>query len=77
MFELPSSADIVLDNLLAVLDIGVTHFTACDVRHGWEMRFDACKTASLHYCLAGVGTLAINGMDPSSFRRTFSVAAKG
>ena len=60
MFELPSSADIVLDHLLAVLDIGVTHFTVCDVRDGWGMRFDVCKTASLHYCLAGVGTLAVH-----------------
>lgn len=64
MFELPSSAHIVLDHLLAVLDIGVTHFTVCDIRDGWGMRFDACKTASLHYCLAGVGTLAVHGAPP-------------
>jgi AraC family transcriptional regulator, activator of mtrCDE len=64
MSELPSSAHIVLDHLLAVLDIGVTHFTVCDIRDGWGMRFDACKTASLHYCLAGVGTLAVHGALP-------------
>jgi hypothetical protein len=64
MFELPSSAHIVLDHLLAVLDIGVTHFTVCDIRDGWGLRFDACKTASLHYCLAGVGTLAVHGAVP-------------
>jgi len=64
MFESPSSAHIVLDHLLAVLDIGVTHFTVCDIRHGWGLRFDACKTASLHYCLTGVGALTIQGALP-------------
>jgi AraC family transcriptional regulator, activator of mtrCDE len=64
MFELPSSAHVVLDHFLAVLDIGVTHFTVCDIRDGWGLRSDACKSASLHYCLAGVGTLAVHGSRP-------------
>jgi len=64
MFESPSSAHFVLDHLLAVLDIGVTHFTICDIRDGWGLRSDACKTASLHYCLAGVGTLTIRRSRP-------------
>jgi AraC-like DNA-binding protein len=50
--------------LLAALDVGVTHFTVCDIRNGWGMRLDACKTASLHYCLEGVGTLAVHGSLP-------------
>ncbi|EXF45014.1 hypothetical protein BAY1663_02522 [Pseudomonas sp. BAY1663] len=58
MSESPLSAHVILDQLLAVLDIGVTHFTVCDIRNGWGMRFDSCKTASLHYCLEGAGTLA-------------------
>lgn len=61
MFELPSSAHTVLDHLLATLEIGVTHFTVCDIRDGWGMRFDACQTASLHYCLAGDGALTVDG----------------
>jgi AraC-like DNA-binding protein len=64
MFELPSSAHMALDHLLAALDIGVTHFTVCDIRDGWGIRLDACKTASLHYCLEGVGTLAVHGSLP-------------
>lgn len=64
MFELPSSEHMALDRLLATLDIGVTHFTVCDIRNGWGMRLDACKTASLHYCLEGVGTLAAHGSLP-------------
>ena len=64
MFESPLSAHMVLDHLLSVLDVGVTHFTVCEIREGWGMRFNACKTASLHYCLEGVGTLAVHGAAP-------------
>lgn len=64
MFELTSSAHMALDRLLAVLDIGVTHFTVCDIRDGWGTCFDACKTASLHYCLDGAGALAVRGAPP-------------
>ena len=64
MFQLPSSAHVVLDHFLAVLDVGVTHFTVCDIRDGWGLRVDACKTTTLHYCLAGVGTLAVHGAPP-------------
>jgi AraC-like DNA-binding protein len=64
MFAPSLSAHVILDHLLAVLDVGVTHFTACDIRDGWGMCFDSRKTASLHYCLAGVGTLAVPGVPP-------------
>lgn len=64
MFESSFSAHGVLDHLLAVLDIGVTHFTICDIRNGWGMRFESCKTASLHYCLAGAGSLVARGLPP-------------
>lgn len=64
MFESLSSTHIILNHLLAALDIGVTHFTVCDIRDGWGMRFDASKTASLHYCLAGVGTLVVRDAPP-------------
>lgn len=69
MFQLPSSAHTVLDHLLAALDIGVTHFTVCDIRDGWGMRLEACKTASLHYCLAGVGALTVQGERPIPLER--------
>ena len=64
MSESSSSPHIVLDHLLAALDIGVTHFTVCDIRDGWGMRLDACKSASLHYCLEGIGTLIVQGSPP-------------
>ena len=52
IFELP-----VLERFLAALDIGVANFTLCDIRDGWSARFDACATASLHYCMEGNGAL--------------------
>lgn len=58
------STHVILDHLLAVLDIGVTHFTVCDIRDGWGVCFDSSKTASLHYCLEGVGTLTVRGAPP-------------
>ncbi|AOB33442.1 cupin [Bordetella sp. H567] len=64
MLESSLSAHVILDRLLATLDIGVTHFSVCDIRDGWGMHFDSCKAASLHYCLAGVGTLAVGGVPP-------------
>jgi AraC-like DNA-binding protein len=67
-----------LDHLLAALDIGVTHFTVCDIREGWGMSFDACKTASLHYCLEGAGTLAVHGAPPIQLEsHTFALLPLG
>ncbi|WP_395069320.1 helix-turn-helix domain-containing protein [Paraburkholderia silvatlantica] len=62
----------LLDTLLTVLDIGVVNFTACDVREGWAVSFDPCRTASLHYCLSGCGSLVIRNeqsvpLEPHTF----------
>lgn len=64
MFESESARHEGLDYFLATVDIGVTHFSACDVREGWSVTFDACKTASLHYCLAGSGALVMQSVPP-------------
>lgn len=69
MFESSSSSHGILDHLLAVLDIGVTHFSVCDIRSGWGVHFDTCKTASLHYCLAGAGALVVSGSPPIRLQR--------
>ena len=47
----------VLERFLAALNIGVANFTLCDIRDGWSARFEACATASLHYCMDGSGVL--------------------
>jgi len=66
------NASLLLDALLAALDVGVVNFTACDVREGWAVSFDPCKTASIHYCLAGRGSLVIRNdetisLEPHTF----------
>ncbi|HYG41600.1 MAG TPA: AraC family transcriptional regulator [Bordetella sp.] len=72
MSKFPSSSHTVLDHLLAALDIGVTHFTVCDIREGWSMGLDASKAPSLHYCREGFGTLIVHGsasihLEPHTF----------
>lgn len=72
MFESSFSAHAILNRLLDVLDVDASRFTVCDIRGGSGMHFDACATASLHYCLAGHGTLVVHGippvrLDPHSF----------
>lgn len=47
----------LIDRFLASLDVGVGAFTSCDVRMGYQLTFEACSTASLHYCLAGRGAI--------------------
>lgn len=66
------SPDSVLDRLLAALDVGVTHFTVCDIRDGWSMGLDAGRAPTLHYCLEGTGTLTTPGsasisLEPHTF----------
>ncbi|GAB2920231.1 hypothetical protein GCM10027093_68690 [Paraburkholderia jirisanensis] len=59
MSETEYSGSLVLDHLLATLDLGVVNFSMCDIRNGWGVRFEACSTASLHYCLSGGGALVM------------------
>jgi AraC family transcriptional activator of mtrCDE len=65
-------ASLLLDALLAALDVGVVNFTAFDVREGWAVSFEPCKTASVHYCLAGRGSLVVSNdeivsLEPHTF----------
>lgn len=53
----------LLDRLLATLDVGVVNFTVCDIRDGVSVRFDACKTVSVHYCMSGSGALVVENQD--------------
>ncbi|KAA0183142.1 hypothetical protein FX016_03450 [Cupriavidus gilardii] len=59
MFEPSDSAHAILDHLLAVLEIGATHFEVRDIPSGWGIHFAACDTASLHDCLTGVAGIGI------------------
>lgn len=55
-------ADVCLDlieQFLANLEVGVGAFTFCDVRNGCQLAFEACSTATVHYCLAGRGSIRL------------------
>jgi AraC-like DNA-binding protein len=78
MPEPHSSSHLVLDHLLAALDIGVTHFTTCDIRDGWGIHIAGCGSASLHYCLEGAGALAVKGAQPIELQpHTFALVPAG
>jgi AraC-like DNA-binding protein len=62
----------LIDRLLANLEVGVGAFTSCDIRLGYKLTFEACATATVHYCLDGRGELrlkngSITKMRPHSF----------
>lgn len=59
----------LLDQFLAVLDVGVAAFTTCDVRLGWQLVFEPSRTASLHYCLAGTGAMTVGSRPPIALRQ--------
>lgn len=54
----------LLDRFLASLDVGVAAFMSCDVRRGWQLVFEPSRSASLHYCLAGTGTMSVGNGPP-------------
>lgn len=49
----------LIERFLANLEVGVGAFTSCDVRTGCRLTFEACSTVSVHYCLAGRGTVRL------------------
>jgi AraC family transcriptional regulator, activator of mtrCDE len=59
----------ILDRFLAALDVGVAAFTSCDVRNGWRLVFAPNSAASVHYCLAGAGTMRIGNGPPVTFEQ--------
>ncbi len=49
----------LMEQLLATMEVGVGAFTSCDVRRGYDLTFDAASSATVHYCLDGMGELMI------------------
>ena len=68
----------LIDRFLANMEIGVGAFTSCDIRSGYQLTFEACLTASLHYCLAGQGALRIrNGPTTTLRHHSFVLVPSG
>src|SRR3546814_10762246 len=72
------STHVVLDHLLATLEIGVSNFTVCDIRRDWRLSVDTDPLPSLHYCLEGAGTLIVDDAPPIQLQQhTFVVLPAG
>ena len=68
----------LLEKLLAGLDVGVEPFAVCDVRGDSHLAFDASDTATVHYILAGAGTIRMAGGPAIDARaHTFMVVPSG
>ena len=68
----------LMERFLAIMEVGVGAFTSCDVRLGHQLAFEACSTASLHYCLSGKGTMRLsNGLTIAMQEHSFVLLPPG
>lgn len=56
-----------IERLLSALHVAVEPFAICDVRGGWRLDLEAPGFVTVHYALAGRGTLEIGGGEPIAF----------
>lgn len=60
------SAD-TLDKLLITLAVRLHAFAICEVKEGWRLLFGPMEAVTIHYVLAGSGTLRVGAAEPVSF----------
>lgn len=53
-----------LDRLLTTLAVRIHAFAVCEIKAGWRLNFDPMDAVTIHYVLAGAGTVRVaDGMD--------------
>lgn len=53
-----------LDRLLTTLAVRIHAFALCEIKAGWRLVFDPMEAVTIHYVLAGIGTVRVaGGMD--------------
>jgi AraC-like DNA-binding protein len=68
----------LIDRFLANMEVGVGAFTSCDIRRGYQLTFEPCSTASLHYCLEGYGAMRLsNGTTIAMRQHSFVLLPHG
>jgi AraC family transcriptional regulator, activator of mtrCDE len=68
----------LMERLLATMEVGVGAFTSCDVRRGYNLTFDAALTATVHYCMDGMGELMVTSGGSFEMRKhTFVLLPAG
>lgn len=61
--EVTVAAD-TLDRLLTTLAVRIHAFAMCEIKAGWRLVFDPMEAVTIHYVLAGSGTIRVaGGMD--------------
>ena len=50
-----------LDRLLTTLAVRIHAFALCEVKTGWRLAFDPMEAVTIHYVLAGTGTIRVAG----------------
>lgn len=58
----------ILDKLLITLAVRLHAFAYCEVQTGWRLKFGAMDAVTIHYVLAGSGTLATESGASVDFR---------
>jgi AraC-like DNA-binding protein len=56
-----------LERLLLTLAVRVHAFSVCEVQSGWRLAFDPEEGITVHYVLAGAGTVQLPGAVPVQF----------
>lgn len=51
----------VLDQLLTTLAVRIHAFAICEIKVGWRLVFDPMEAVTIHYVLAGNGTVRVAG----------------
>ncbi|MBC7771079.1 MAG: helix-turn-helix transcriptional regulator [Pyrinomonadaceae bacterium] len=59
----------VLDRLLITLAVRLHAFALCQIMRGWRLVFDPMDAVTIHYVLAGSGTLRVGTSSPVRFTR--------
>lgn len=59
----------ILDRLLITLAIRLHAFALCQIQRGWRLIFDPMEAVTIHYVLAGAGTLRVGSSEPVGFTR--------
>ena len=57
----------ILDRLLTTLAVRIRAFAVCDIKAGWRLNFDAMDAVTIHYVLAGTGTVRVADAIDASF----------
>jgi hypothetical protein len=47
----------ILDRLLVTLAVRLHAFSVCQIQEGWRLSFDAFDAITIHYVLAGAGSV--------------------